>query len=386
MLIVSTIISLIIANSNYGEVYHKLLNSVNIIGHFNIHMLINDFFMAIFFLYVGLEIKHEILYGNLSSFKKASFPIIAAVGGVLVPAIIYLMINSNTKFSNGVGVPISTDIAFAVGIFMILKNKLNPLLKIFLLSLAVVDDLISILVIGILYSSGIKIEFLLLSVITFGILITMNRKKVENVLTYMVVGLLLWFFVYSSGVHATISGVLVAISIPSSKFTNSQESMLNLLEHKLSPLCNLIILPLFALVNTAINLNMNIDYTSATNLIQGIVLGLVVGKPLGIMLFTWIGSKLHITEKPDGVDWLSVFCVSLLAGIGFTMSIFVAEIAFESNIYIVNISKVSILLASSISIFLTYIIVNISYSMRGRYQNSMDGKLYKKGIFYKVEI
>lgn len=349
-------------------------------------MLINDFLMAIFFLYVGLEIKHEILYGNLSSFKKASFPIIAAVGGVLVPAIIYLVVNSNTKFSNGIGVPISTDIAFAVGIFMILKNKLNPLLKIFLLSLAVVDDLISILVIGILYSSGIKVEFLLLSAITFGILLTMNRKKVGNVLPYMVVGLLLWFFVYSSGVHATISGVLVAISIPSSKFINSQESMLNLLEHKLSPLCNLIILPLFALVNTAINLNMNIDYTSATTLIQGIMIGLVVGKPLGIMLFTWIGTKLHITEKPDGVDWLSVFCVSLLAGIGFTMSIFVAEIAFESNVDIVNISKVSILSASVISIFLTYIIVNVSYSIRGRYQRSTDGKRYKKGIFYNVEI
>ncbi len=339
--------------------------------------------MAIFFLSVGLEIKHEILHGNLSSFKKASFPIIGAIGGVLVPAIIFLIFNANIEFSNGVGVSISTDIAFAIGIFMILKNKLNPSLKIFLLSLAVVDDLISILVIGVLYSSGIKVEFLLLSAITLSVLVLMNKKKVDNIASYIILGIALWFFVYSSGVHATISGVLVAIVIPSKKLNNSKEAMLERLVNKLAPLCNLVILPLFALANTAINLNLDIDFNSANTLITGIVIGLVVGKPLGIMLFTWLGTKLQITEKPDNIDWLSILSVSLLAGIGFTMSIFVAEIAFEYSATLVNISKISILLASVISIVATYIVAVTVNTYKQRTLNLDEVSVYKKGIFMK---
>lgn len=385
LLIVSTIISLAIANSQHGEIYHNLLSGIPILGNFNIHMIVNDFLMAIFFLFVGLEIKHEVLHGNLSSFKKASFPVIGAIGGVLVPAIIFLIFNANTDFSRGVGVPISTDIAFAIGIFMILKNKLNPSLKIFLLSLAVVDDLISIIVIGVVYSSGIKIEFLLLSAITLGVLAFMNRKKVDKIYPYIIVGMVLWFFVYSSGVHATISGVLVAMTIPSKKLTNSKEPMLERLEHKLAPLCNLVILPLFALSNTAINLNVDIDFNTTNTLITGIVMGLVVGKPLGIMLFTWLGTKLNVTQKPDGVDWLSVLSVSLLAGIGFTMSIFVAEIAFEHSADLINICKISILLASVISIFTTYVAVNVGHFYKQRISNRVKANAYKKGIFYEVE-
>nr|WP_081712160.1 Na+/H+ antiporter NhaA [[Clostridium] dakarense] len=380
---ISTLISLAIANSQYGEEYHHLLSSIPIIGKFNIHMIINEFLMAIFFLSVGLEIKHEILHGNLSSFKKASFPIIGAIGGVLVPAIIFLIFNANIEFSNGVGVSISTDIAFAIGIFMILKNKLNPSLKIFLLSLAVVDDLISILVIGVLYSSGIKVEFLLLSAITLSVLVLMNKKKVDNIASYIILGIALWFFVYSSGVHATISGVLVAIVIPSKKLNNSKEAMLERLVNKLAPLCNLVILPLFALANTAINLNLDIDFNSANTLITGIVIGLVVGKPLGIMLFTWLGTKLQITEKPDNIDWLSILSVSLLAGIGFTMSIFVAEIAFEYSATLVNISKISILLASVISIVATYIVAVTVNTYKQRTLNLDEVSVYKKGIFMK---
>ncbi len=361
LLMAVTIVSLLIANSSFADTYHYFLNDINVIGHFNLHMIINEFLMAIFFLYVGGEIKHEILHGNLSSIKKASFPIIGAIGGVLIPAIIFLIFNSNTEFSNGIGVPISTDIAFAIGIFMLLKNKVNPLLKIFLLTLAVVDDLISILVIGVLYSTGIKIEFLILSVITLAILMLLNRKKVDKFAPYSIFGLVLWLFIYLSGVHATISGVLLAIAIPSKKLISSKEPLLNRLIHKLGPLCNFIILPLFALSNTAISLNLNIDFGSAKTLIDGILYGLVFGKPLGIMLFTWLGTKLHITEKPEGVDWISIFSVSLLAGIGFTMSIFVTEIAFGYNEEIINISKISILLASTLSILLTYIVVTATY-------------------------
>ncbi|MEG2786932.1 MAG: Na+/H+ antiporter NhaA [Romboutsia sp.] len=386
LLIASTLISLAIANSQHGDVYHHLLSKIKILGDFNVHMIINDFLMAIFFLFVGLEIKHEILHGNLSSFKKASFPIIGAFGGVLVPALIFLIFNANTDFAHGVGVPISTDIAFAIGIFMILKNKLNPSLKIFLLSLAVVDDLISILVIGVLYSSGIKVGFLLLSALMLGVLLLMNKNKVDKITPYIVVGLILWFFVYSSGVHATISGVLVAMAIPSKKLTVSKAPMLERLEHKLTPLCNLFILPLFALANTAINLSVDIDFNSANTLIMGIVMGLVVGKPLGIMLFTWIATKLHITEKPEGVDWLSILSVSLLAGIGFTMSIFVAEIAFGYSAALINISKISILSASVISILATYIVVVSIDAYKQKVSNLRGTNVYNQIIFHTEEM
>ena len=358
LLILATIVSLLIANSRFGEAYNNFF-TFPIIGEFNIHLIINDFLMAIFFLFVGLEIKSEILHGRLSSFKKASFPIIAAIGGVLLPAIIFTLINLGTPFSDGIGIPISTDIAFAVGIFMILENKLNPALKIFLLSLAVVDDLISILVIGVLYSSHINVWCLLISMIIVVILFAMNKNKVDNISAYVLVGLVLWFFIYYSGVHATISGVLLASAIPSKKFKTSKEAMLKRLGHKLEPWCNLLILPLFALSNTDISLDLNANIRLDDTLILGIIAGLVVGKPLGIMLFTWVGTKFNITEKPKDVDWLSVFSVSLLAGIGFTMSIFVSEIAFKGNEELINISKISILSSAVISVILTYIVATI---------------------------
>lgn len=358
LLIAATIVSLIISNSRFGEAYMSFF-TFPIIGEFNIHLIINDFLMAIFFLFVGLEIKHEILYGRLSSIKKASFPIIAAIGGVLLPAIIFTLINLGTPFSDGIGIPISTDIAFAIGIFMILEHKLNPLLKIFLLSLAVVDDLISILVIGVLYSSHINVWCILIAIIILIILFAMSKNKVDHIAAYMLVGLVLWFFIFYSGVHATISGVLLASAIPSKKYKESKESMLTRLTHELEPFCNLLILPLFALSNTDISLNLGSNIAADYRLILGIITGLVVGKPLGIMLFTWVGTKFNITEKPSGVDWLSVFSVSLLAGIGFTMSIFVSEIAFMDNEEWINISKVSILLSAVISVILTYIVATL---------------------------
>lgn len=328
-------------------------------------MLVNDFLMALFFLLVGLEIKQEILYGHLSSIKKASFPIIAAIGGVLVPAIIFLLFNHNTEFSIGVGIPISTDIAFAVGIFMMLKNKINPSLKIFLLSLAVVDDLISILAIAVLYSSNIKYSYLLLAALALCGLVCLNKLlKVNKLTPYLLIGLLVWFLVYSSGVHATISGVFIAMAIPSLRPKKKVLSLSEILEHKLSPLCNFIILPLFALVNTAITFGGGLPFTTVDKLVCGIVIGLVLGKPLGIMLFSFIATKLHLTEKPEGCLWSEVLCVSLLAGIGFTMSIFVSEIAFDTYPQLVNISKISILGASLLSMIFTFIFTNIHYKLK----------------------
>lgn len=328
-------------------------------------MIVNDFLMAIFFLLVGLEIKHELLYGHLSSIKKASFPIISAIGGVLVPAIIFLLFNHNNEFSIGVGIPISTDIAFAVGIFMILKNKLNPSLKIFLLSLAVVDDLISILAIGVLYSSNIQYNYILMAGACMIVLIALNKVfNINKSLPYLLVGLLLWVCIYSSGVHATISGIFIAMTIPSKKPNKKVKSMLENLEHKLSPMCNLMILPLFALVNTSISINNSISFASVDKLVCGIVIGLVVGKPLGIILFSFIATKLHLTEKPEDSSWSELFCVSLLAGIGFTMSIFISEIAFEIYPQLVNISKISILGASVLSMIFAFIFTNIHYKLK----------------------
>lgn len=358
----ATLISLFIANSPLGKAYHYLLSEVDLLGNFNLHMLVNDFLMAIFFLSVGLEIKHEMLYGNLCSIKKASFPVIAALGGVMIPALIFTLFNLGTPFIQGVGVPISTDIAFAVGVFMLFRKKFNPSLKIFLLSLAVVDDLISILVIGLLYSSDINFISLSIALLLVGVLMAMNKIfKVNKVAPYMLVGLIMWFFIYLSGVHATISGVLLALTIPTITFKDEKESMAHHLEHSLSPLCNFLILPLFALVNTAIIFSSNIDLSASSTLVLGTVVGLTVGKPLGIMLFTTLATRLGLTEKPKNASWLSVFSVSLLAGIGFTMSIFVSEIAFNNAPNLVNITKISILGASIISILLAYTVATLTY-------------------------
>ena len=352
LLVSATILALIMSNTGLREEYHYVFNDIKIFGEFNLHLLINDFLMAIFFLVVGCEIKYEILHGHLSSVKKAAFPVIAACGGVALPAIIFLMSNYNTRFSNGIGIPISTDIAFAVGVFMVLKNKLDPSLKVFLLSLAVVDDLISILVIGIAYSSDINLVGIIGAIGVMCILIYMNKiLKVKKAMPYMVVGIALWFFVYISKIHSTISGVLLAMCLPanSDNSDNSDKSVLENVNDNLSPLCNYLILPLFAFSNTGINLSANVNYSELKTLIKGIMGGLIIGKPLGIMLFSYIGVKLHLIEKPKDTTWSSLLQVAILAGIGFTMSIFVTEIAFSGNQDIIDASKICILVSGVLS-------------------------------------
>lgn len=347
--------------------YHHIFSEMKIIGEFNLHTFVNDFLMAIFFLVVGCEIKHEILHGNLSSIKKAGFPVIAACGGVAVPAIIYLAFNYNTKFANGIGVPISTDIAFAIGIFMILKNKLDPNLKIFLLSLAVVDDLISILVIGIAYSSHINMFGVIGTIAVMCILVYMNKiLKINKISPYLIVGLILWYFVYTSEIHSTLSGVLLAVAIPSQSYSN-KESLIEEIQNKLTPLCNFFILPLFAFSNTAITFGMNVNYGEMGTLMMGIIFGLVIGKPLGIILFSYIGVRLHLIEKPKNTCWSSLLQVAILAGVGFTMSIFVSEIAFSYNQSIVDAAKMSILIAALLSAGFTYTSIVLKPILNRRY-------------------
>ena len=349
LLVLATLLALLVYNSPYQSNYKYIFNKVYITPNFSLHMFINDFLMAIFFLVAGLEIKSEILYGNLSTFKKASFPVIASIGGVIAPAIIYYIFNKNTPFLSGICIPISTDIAFAVGLFLIFRKKLNSSLKIFLLSLAVVDDLISIAAIGIIYSFNLNLKCLIIALVMLIIMCIGNIIfKVESITYYLIGGMCLWYFIHLSGVHSTITGILLTLAIPSKPISNNI-STLERLQRLLIPINNLIIIPLFAFANTGISLDYNLDFSNATSLSLGIILGLCIGKPLGIMLFSYICCLLKITEKPSSINWSSLFLVSLIAGVGFTMSIFVSEIAFIRDFALINIAKMSILASAIIS-------------------------------------
>lgn len=358
-LLIATIFALFIYNTPLKNMYDYILNDIYIVNEFSIHMFINEFLMSIFFLVAGLEIKSEILYGNLSSLKKASFPVFASIGGVIVPALIFILINRNSPFLSGFCIPISTDIAFAVGIFILFSNKFNPALKVFLLSLAVVDDLISIAFIAIVYSLDINFTYLIISFTIFITLIIANKLfKIESIIYYLISGLCLWYFVHLSGLHSTISGIILAITIPSKSYT-CRKSTLDRLQCILVPINSLFIIPLFAFANTGISLTYNIDLSSAKPLYMGIILGLSVGKPLGIMLFCYLGDLFKFTEKPKNISWLAIFFVSLIAGIGFTMSIFISELAFIHNLTLVNIAKMAILISASISIAASFLTISI---------------------------
>lgn len=358
-LLIATIFALFIYNTPLKNMYDYILNDIYIVNEFSIHMFINEFLMSIFFLVAGLEIKSEILYGNLSSLKKASFPVFASIGGVIVPALIFILINRNSPFLSGFCIPISTDIAFAVGIFILFSNKFNPALKVFLLSLAVVDDLISIAFIAIVYSLDINFTYLIISFAIFITLIIANKLfKIESIIYYLICGLCLWYFVHLSGLHSTISGIILAITIPSKSYT-CRKSTLDRLQCILVPINSLFIIPLFAFVNTGISLTYNIDLSSAKPLYMGIILGLSVGKPLGIMLFCYLGDLFKFTEKHKNISWLAIFFVSLIAGIGFTMSIFISELAFIHNLTLVNIAKMAILISASISIVASFLTISI---------------------------
>lgn len=376
-LIIATILALVIYNGPLRSYYNYFLHDVIIIGDFSLHSFINDFLMAIFFLVAGLEIKSEILHGNLSSLKKASFPVIASIGGVVFPALIFIALNINTPFIGGFCIPISTDIAFAVGIFLIFSKRFNPALKIFLLSLAVVDDLVSILAIGIIYSIDINFIYLLIAIcILLVLFIANNIFKIESVYYYLISGLCLWYFIHLSGIHSTISGILLALVIPA-KSHNKNRSCLERLQHILTPINSLVIMPLFAFANTGISIAYNLDISGVSSLCFGIIAGLCIGKPLGIMTFSYLGSLLGLTEKPNNISWLGIFFVSLIAGIGFTMSIFVSEIAFFDNLALVNIAKMSILISAVISIITSFVCISL-YILFKKYINNNKNSLVNK--------
>lgn len=357
LLLMATILALIFANTPLQKYYEYFLFELKISEEFNIHLFINDFLMAIFFLVVGCEIKRELVYGKLSSFKEASFPIISAVGGMVAPALIFTFFNYKVGFEIGVGIPLSTDIAFAIGIFSLLKSRLNPSLELFLLTLAVVDDLLSMVVIGVFYSSHIRIKGLIIAAILVGILVLINKLNKKNKLyPYIIVGLALWVAIFYSGVHSTLSGVILAFTIPVYSDEERDKDLNYKLQHILEPFTNYIVLPFFAFSNTGINLGGNLNLVKDYPLMIGIVAGLVIGKPLGIMTFGYLGNLFGIAKKPQDASWTDVLMVSVLAGIGFTMSLFVSEIAFANAEIEMNVAKVSILLSAIISTTLVYIL------------------------------
>ena len=344
LLLVCTLVSIILANSSFQDGYIHFWESK--IGGFSVEHSINDGFMTIFFLMIGLELEREIYIGELSSFKNAILPFSAAVGGIIIPASIYFFINKDTAFTNGIGIPMATDIAFAIGILSLLGSKVPTSLKVFLTALAVIDDLGAILVIAIFYSKGIQMNYLLLSFLVFGILLLMNRLKIYKLWPYLIGGALMWFLMLNSGVHATITGVLVAFAIP---FENGEESSISYkLQHFLHRPVSFLILPLFALANTAIKINLTSTETLFTTYTLGIFFGLLIGKPIGISLFSFIMVKLKIAELPSDLNWKHIIGTGILGGIGFTMSIFITLIAFDDQI-IINNSKLFIILASTIS-------------------------------------
>ncbi|MGQ0827023.1 MAG: Na+/H+ antiporter NhaA [Bacteroidota bacterium] len=344
ILVCVTLLSLGLANSSWQIGYIRFWD-LSLSGHSIVHW-INDGLMAIFFLLIGLELEREIYQGELSRIKNASLPIFGAIGGMLVPAGLFLFFNFGTNTQAGAGIPMATDIAFAIGILSLLGNRVPNSLKIFLTALAVIDDLGAIIVIAIFYTTSLNFLNLFIALSIFGLLLLLNRLKIHNLIPYLIGGISMWYFMLHSGVHASITGVLLAFAIPFGD--GGERSPSFMLQHFLHKPVAFFILPLFAIANTCIAIDEN--WTSAleqSNSI-GIITGLIIGKPLGIWLFSFIGTGLGLCVLPADLKWKDIIGAGILGGIGFTMSIFISILAFD-NADLVNNSKIAILLASLVS-------------------------------------
>ena len=392
LLFLATLAAVIVANSSLGQDYHDLwqmpfgMTFADKTISMSLTYWIDDGLMALFFLMVGLEIKREMVIGELSSVAKASFPIVAAIGGMIIPALIYVALNTDNPL--GFGIPMATDIAFALGILMLLGTRVNPALKLFLVALAVVDDLGAVLVVATVYTSEIKAEYFLHAGITYALIWLLNYLGVKKLLPYLILGLLLWIFIHEIGIHATVAGVLLAFAIPinskmdENKFIKSAKNslidfeknkdelpILNYnqtnalasiahsydkvqnplvrLEHNLHGLSAFLIMPLFAFSNAGVI----IDFTSVSAnlmIVLGVILGLVIGKPIGIFGFTYLATKIGLIKKPDDISWSDVVAVGFLGGIGFTMSIFITHLAFADETIIAAV-KLGVFAASFIA-------------------------------------
>ncbi|TDO84020.1 NhaA family Na+:H+ antiporter [Flavobacterium chryseum] len=356
LLLFVTILSLYLANSPFHIEYISLWEK-DLGGHSVTHW-INDGLMTIFFLLIGLELEREIYHGELSSIKNASLPIMAAFGGMLVPAALFLALNFGTTTQNGAGIPMATDIAFAIGILSLLGSKVPASLKVFLTALAVIDDLGAIIVIAVFYTTSISFVNLAIALGIWVFLFGLNRLKVYNLIPYLIGGVAMWYFMLNSGVHATITGVILAFVIPFGD--GGEKSTSYKLQHFLHKPVAFFILPLFAIANTCIAIetdwHQGLNHPNAL----GIILGLVIGKPLGILLFSFIGVSAGYCALPKKLKWTHILGAGMLGGIGFTMSIFITILAFKDP-EVILFSKIAILIASALSgvfgfVYLKYIL------------------------------
>lgn len=344
ILVFVTIISLLLANSAWQTGYINFWNT-DLGGHSIVHW-INDGLMTIFFLLIGLELEREIYDGELSDLKSAALPIFGAIGGILVPAGIFALLNFGTATQAGTGIPMATDIAFAIGILSLLGNRVPLSLKVFLTALAIIDDLGAIIIIAIFYSTTIAFVNLFISLGIFGLLLLLNRLKVYNLIPYIIGGIAMWYFMLNSGVHATITGVLLAFALPFG--SGSKKSSSYILQHFLHKPVAFFILPLFAIANTCIAIGTGWQNSLGHTNSLGIMLGLVIGKPLGIFLFSFIAAGLGLCILPGELKWKNIIGAGFLGGIGFTMSIFITLLAF-SDVEIIKNSKIAILIASVVA-------------------------------------
>lgn len=358
ILIGCVVLSLIIANSSLGKLFEDFLateigyHTSNIHLKYPILLWINDGLMAVFFLLVGLEIKRELVEGELSSVKKALLPIFAAIGGMLIPAAFYALFNSNSDTAHGWGIPMATDIAFAIAILSVLGNRIPLALKVFLTALAIVDDLGAIIVVAVFYTSELHTAYLPYIAGLILVLAALNYFNVKKIYLYLIPGLFLWYFVHAFGVHATIAGVITAFFLPTTP--DAAESPLEKLEHILTKPVNFLIMPLFALANTNIKFEPIMLEGIFEGLSLGIILGLFLGKPIGITLLSYIAVKLKICSLPDNTSWKQIYALGILGGIGFTMSIFIALLSFKNPEFQTQ-AKFSILIASCISGLIGYL-------------------------------
>ncbi|MGB5868420.1 MAG: Na+/H+ antiporter NhaA [Arcobacteraceae bacterium] len=407
LLFIATLAAVIVANSALGDAYYNLWHmplGITLGGHtiaMDLTHWIDDGLMALFFLMVGLEIKRELLIGELSSISKASFPIIAAIGGMAIPALVYVALNPGNPL--GFGIPMATDIAFALGILMLLGKRVNPALKLFLVALAVVDDLGAVLVVATVYTSEIHTEYFLHAGLVYAFIWILNYKKVTSLVPYLIAGIALWVFIHSIGIHATVAGVLLAFAIPISskvdekKFIkntkhslkefeehidtipmlnhhqidalddiaynyNKVQNPLLKLEHQLHGFSAFFIMPLFAFSNAGVILNFG-AVSEHFLIVLGVVFGLVIGKPIGIFGFTYLATKLNIVKKPDDLGWDEIFAVGFLGGIGFTMSIFITQLAFLDETMI-DAVKLGIFVASFIAGIIGVLLILKAYNKR----------------------
>ena len=363
VLLFAATIALFISNSDLSEIYFSSLNKYLFLGindfglKLSVLHWINDGLMAIFFFFVTLEIKREFLQGELSNIKQALLPIIGAVGGMAVPALIYIYINfGNSETINGWAIPSATDIAFSLGVLSLLGKRVPLSLKVFLTALAIIDDLGAIVIIALFYSGDLNVKYISLMFLAFISLLILNKFDIKKFLPYLIVGLFLWDFTHNSGVHATIAGVLLAMTIPHRK-KEKDFSLLVKIEHAISPYVAFGIMPLFAFANAGVSLE-GLSFSSLLDKVPlGIVLGLFIGKQLGVFVFSYIAITLKVAEMPNNSNWFNFYGVGILTGIGFTMSLFVGNLAFVENMEYMDGVKIGVLTGSLLSTLTGYFLI-----------------------------